>query len=111
MTTVDIPRTVAGTDPRTGLTLRPAVAETRPATVAQIIEAAEAVAPELAALGRGGRAALLRGLADAIEARRSDLVTIADSETALGAPRLGSEITRTAFQLRFFADVLDEGSG
>jgi len=92
------------------LTLRPAVAETRPATVAQIIEAAEAVAPELAALGRGGRAALLRGLADAIEARRSDLVTIADSETALGAPRLGSEITRTAFQLRFFADVLDEGS-
>lgn len=110
MTTVDIPPTVAGADPHTGLRLRPAAAETTPATVAKIIDAAEAAAPELAALGRSGRAALLRGLANAIEAHRSDLLTMADSETALGAPRLGSEITRTAFQLRFFAEVLDEGS-
>src|SRR3712207_8813319 len=34
----------------------------------------------------------------------------ADRETALGTTRLNGELTRTAYQLRLFAEVLDEGS-
>src|SRR3712207_9176215 len=56
------------------------------------------------------RATLLRALADALEARRDDVVAVADRETALGPTRLNGELTRTCYQLRLFADVLDEGS-
>src|SRR3712207_4074032 len=56
------------------------------------------------------RATLLGALADALEARRDDVVTVADRETALGTTRLNGELTRTCYQLRLFAEVLDEGS-
>src|SRR3712207_7795780 len=56
------------------------------------------------------RATLLRALADALEARRDDVVAIADRETALGTTRLNGELNRTCYQLRLFAEVLDEGS-
>ena len=46
------------------------------------------------------RAALLRGLADALEAQRETLVPLADTETHLGSGRLNGELDRTAFQLR-----------
>ncbi|WP_418607716.1 aldehyde dehydrogenase (NADP(+)) [Georgenia sp. SUBG003] len=55
-------------------------------------------------------AALLRTLADALEARRDDIVAVADRETALGTTRLNGELTRTTYQLRLFAEVLEEGS-
>jgi NADP-dependent aldehyde dehydrogenase len=35
---------------------------------------------------------------------------VADRETALGEQRLNGELTRTCFQLRLFAEALDEGS-
>ncbi len=63
----------------------------------------------LDALGRAGRAGLLRAMADALEAGREELVRTADEETSLGTGRLGGELTRTVFQLRFFAGVLDDG--
>src|SRR3712207_7542049 len=46
------------------------------------------------------RATLLRALADALEARRDDVVAIADRETALGTTRLNGELNRTCYQLR-----------
>jgi NADP-dependent aldehyde dehydrogenase len=49
-------------------------------------------------------------MADAVEERRSELVAVADRETGLGPQRLGGELTRTAYQLRLFADVLDDGA-
>ncbi len=52
---------------------------------------------------------MLRSMADALEADRELLVETADRETALGPTRLGGELTRTTFQLRFFADVIDDG--
>lgn len=55
------------------------------------------------------RAALLRGLADGIEAARESLVALADQETALGPVRLNGELDRTAFQLRRFADIAARG--
>lgn len=56
------------------------------------------------------RAATLDTIADALEAERVDLVRLADTETHLGAARLNSELTRTTFQLRLFAEVVRAGS-
>lgn len=55
------------------------------------------------------RAALLRALAEALEADRDSLVPWADLETALGAVRLSGELDRTCFQLRRFAELAERG--
>jgi NADP-dependent aldehyde dehydrogenase len=55
------------------------------------------------------RAALLRGLAGALESDREGLVALADQETGLGPARLNGELDRTAFQLRRFADMAERG--
>ena len=55
------------------------------------------------------RAALLDGLAEALGSDRAALVSLADSETHLGAARLNGELDRTIFQLRGFAEVVLEG--
>lgn len=52
----------------------------------------------------------LDGVADEIEALGDQLLETADSETALGLPRLTGERTRTTGQLRAFGDLLREGS-
>jgi acyl-CoA reductase-like NAD-dependent aldehyde dehydrogenase len=57
------------------------------------------------------RSELLRGLADALDQAAAELVPIADSETSLGSARLNGEIARTTFQLRMFADIVDQGYG
>ncbi|MCI2237114.1 aldehyde dehydrogenase (NADP(+)) [Paenibacillus sp. TRM 82003] len=101
---------VVSTDPRTGQAVEVVAAETSPQEVAALCEAALSAAPALEEMGRERRAALLETLADALEARREDVVAIADRETALGAGRLNGELTRTAYQLRLFGEVLREGS-
>ncbi len=72
--------------------------------------AAAAAAPAYAALPVARRAALLRALADALQAERDPLVALADRETALGPVRLNGELDRTCFQLRGFADQVDQGA-
>jgi alpha-ketoglutaric semialdehyde dehydrogenase len=57
-----------------------------------------------------GRAGLLDAIADEIVALGDKLLATADSETALGLPRLTSERGRTVHQLRLFATVVREGS-
>ncbi|MFD5865442.1 aldehyde dehydrogenase (NADP(+)) [Agromyces sp. NPDC127015] len=59
---------------------------------------------------RADRGRWLRAVADGVEAHRDELVALAAEETHLSAARLNGEVTRTATQLRFFADVVDEGS-
>jgi NADP-dependent aldehyde dehydrogenase len=101
---------VVSIDPRTGETVEVVAQETTAGEVDRLVAAALAAAPALDAMGRAGRAALLRGLADALEARREDVVAVADRETALGETRLNGELTRTCYQLRLFAEVVEEGS-
>jgi NADP-dependent aldehyde dehydrogenase len=101
---------VVSIDPRTGEATEVVAQETSSAEVDRLCAAALAAAPALEGLGRGGRAALLRALADALEAAGEDVVAVGDRETALGATRLTGELTRTTYQLRLFAEVLDEGS-
>jgi NADP-dependent aldehyde dehydrogenase len=100
---------VTSIDPRTGAAVETVAEETTEERVAELGAAAGRAAPALDALGRAGRAVLLRGLADALEGDRDPIVALADRETALGPVRLNGELTRTAYQLRCFADVLDDG--
>src|SRR5690606_12998181 len=67
-------------------------------------------APALRDMNRAGRARLLREMADELESAGERIVAVADRETALGEGRLNKELIRTCFQLRLFAEVLDEGS-
>ena len=68
-----------------------------------------AVAGDFAASSAASRAILLRALAQALQDARETLAPLADRETALGLPRLQGEIDRTAFQLRGFAQILEQG--
>ncbi|KRD10735.1 aldehyde dehydrogenase [Streptomyces sp. Root264] len=56
------------------------------------------------------RAAFLRSAADRLQAAKDTLVEVADAETALGPVRLNGELARTCYQLRAFADIVDEGA-
>lgn len=56
------------------------------------------------------RAEALRAAAGALDGAADELVPLANQESRLPEPRLRSELARTTFQLRAFADVLDEGS-
>jgi NADP-dependent aldehyde dehydrogenase len=56
------------------------------------------------------RAALLRAIADGLDAAAPELIARANLETALPIPRLTGEVARTSGQMRHFATVLEEGS-
>lgn len=56
------------------------------------------------------RATLLRSIADALDASIDELVEAADRETGLGDVRLSGEVKRSTFQLRAFADAVEERS-
>lgn len=73
-------------------------------------QAAHAAFLEYGSSSSTTRSQLLRGLADALEAERDELVTIADEETHLGKPRLNGELDRTSFQLRAFATLVETGA-
>ncbi|GAB7071266.1 aldehyde dehydrogenase (NADP(+)) [Mycobacterium hodleri] len=102
--------TVFGTNPRTGEALPPVTVETTEAGVADLVATAAAAAPGFAGLDRSMRAQILRAVADGIDARRAELIEIASTETGFTTAKLDGELTRAAFQFRFFGEVLDEGS-
>jgi NADP-dependent aldehyde dehydrogenase len=97
-------------DARTGLAVGDPVEETDPHTLDATVRAAAAAATTWRSSDSALRSGALRGIADALDAGTDQLVAIADTETALGAPRLSGEVARTSAQLRMFADLVDEGS-
>jgi NADP-dependent aldehyde dehydrogenase len=84
--------------------------ETTPEGVDLACRAAQDAFAELGAVGRLGRGKMLSAMAGTLEERAEEVVTVADRESALGVVRLDGELKRTCYQLRFFADVLAEGS-
>ena len=100
---------IQGYDPRTGKPAGEPVAETTDSAVDAIAETAAAARPGWEAMGPAGRAAALRAVAAALDAQAGELAALADTETALGSPRLTGEVARTTGQLRMFADVLEDG--
>ncbi|HJQ48444.1 MAG TPA: aldehyde dehydrogenase (NADP(+)) [Amycolatopsis sp.] len=97
-------------DPTTGASAGQVAEETRPGDVASIAAAAARAAAPFRGAGRQFRATLLRRIADDLEARRDEIVAVAQRETGLAEARLGGELIRTAYQARFFAEVVEEGS-
>jgi NADP-dependent aldehyde dehydrogenase len=101
---------VISVNPATGVERELDIEETTPDEVNALADQAASVALEYANRSLTWRASLLNAMADELEANSAALVEIANDETALGTPRLEGELRRTAFQLRFFADVVLDGS-
>ncbi len=86
------------------------VADTSPAELDRAVAGAAAAA---AAWGRtlpGERAAVLRAVAGALDGAAEELIALAAAESHLPVPRLTGELGRTTYQLRFLAEVVEEGS-
>ncbi|MBP2473580.1 NADP-dependent aldehyde dehydrogenase [Crossiella equi] len=101
---------VQGYNPRTGEVYGEPVAATPEAEVNRLAQAAAEAFPVWSGLPGARRAEVLEKIADALDARSAELVEVADTETALGLPRLTGELKRTTNQLRLFGEVLREGS-
>lgn len=101
--------TFHGVDPRTGLALPDSFAEAGADDVASATRLAWRAAQELRTWPAARIASLLRAMASSLEAHGEQIVTLADSETGLGTPRLQGELARTLGQFRLFADIADSG--
>jgi NADP-dependent aldehyde dehydrogenase len=96
--------------PAEGRAIDPIYVSASDSEVNQAAELAAAAAPTLAASSGSDRAALLRVIADDLDAAADSLIDRAHLETALPRPRLAGEVARTSNQLRLFAGVAEEGS-
>jgi NADP-dependent aldehyde dehydrogenase len=101
---------VSSVDARTGEAVELDAAPADTERVDAVVRAAAGVAPALSAAGIPGRARLLRAISDAITEDEEPITAAADRETALGPVRMHSELARTAYQLRLFAEVLEDGA-
>ncbi|MBG7703533.1 aldehyde dehydrogenase (NADP(+)) [Streptomyces sp. MC1] len=95
-------------DPRTGKQREQVAVEATAQEVDEAVRAAHAARDALT--DRTVRAAFLRSAAAGLDAAKVGLVETADAETALGPGRLTGELARTCYQLRAFADIVDEGA-
>ncbi|MCF1509863.1 aldehyde dehydrogenase (NADP(+)) [Streptomyces glomeratus] len=95
-------------DPRTGKQRDQVAVEATAQAVDAAVRAAHAARGALA--DRTVRSAFLRTAAERLQAAGEGLVETADAETALGPARLTGELARTCYQLRAFADIVDEGA-
>lgn len=84
--------------------------DTSPAELEGVLAAAAAAAKPFAALRPTDRAVALRRVAEALDGDATTLVELAMTETHLPEARLRGELNRTTFQLRLFAEVLEEGA-
>ena len=97
-------------NPATREQLEPKFIHATESEVQQAAEQAKEAQQELLGLGPAHRAGLLRRMAEEILALGDPLIERCHLETALPEGRLVSERSRTANQLRLFADLLEEGS-
>ncbi|MGX5208904.1 aldehyde dehydrogenase (NADP(+)) [Streptomyces violaceus] len=95
-------------DPRTGKQREQVAVEATAQEVDAAVRAADETRGALA--DRAVRSAFLRTAAEELQAAKDGLVETADAESALGPVRLTGELARTCFQLRAFADIVDEGA-
>ncbi|ROS38469.1 aldehyde dehydrogenase (NADP(+)) [Amycolatopsis thermoflava] len=79
-------------------------------TVPDVATAAGTAASAWAATPHHHRARALDGIAAALEDDVTGIVEVAAAETSLGRDRITSELARTTFQLRLFADLVREGA-
>jgi NADP-dependent aldehyde dehydrogenase len=101
---------VQGYNPRTGEPYREPVEATSDSEVDRLCETAAQAFQVWSGWSAADRASVLDLVADRLDGESELLISTADSETALGVPRLTTELKRTTNQLRLFAEVLREGS-
>ena len=101
---------IQGHDPRTGGPVGDPVPATGSKRVEELVLEAYSAFETWRDTNRAARAAALEAVAEALDAHVTELVALADSETALGTTRLTGEVARTTGQLRLFAEVLRDGS-
>ncbi|WP_280419863.1 aldehyde dehydrogenase (NADP(+)) [Nocardia carnea] len=99
--------TVWSLDARTGTRREQVTIEADADAVNTAVRAAHATLPSLA--DRERRAEFLRAAADELDTRQQELTAVGDAETALGIPRMTSEIARASGQLRMFAEIVTAG--
>jgi 2,5-dioxopentanoate dehydrogenase len=99
-----------GVDPSAGVKLEPVFHGATDTDVQRAVQQAVTAAPALAGRSGGERAALLRAIAEELEAARADFERLVPLETALPAARANGELGRTIGQLKLFADLVAEGS-
>ena len=101
---------VISLNPATGDERSLDIDETTPSEVAALARRAKEAALDYSGRPLAWRAQLLRAIANELEADAPELVEVALRETALDRPRLEAELRRTAFQFRFFEDVVLDGA-
>ena len=101
---------VQSLNPATGDTVELDINESSPDEVRSLCEAASVCAPIFAQQLLSSRAELLDAMASELEKGATSLVETAMRETALPQGRLEGELRRTAFQFRFFAQVVLDGA-
>ena len=102
--------TIQSVDPRTGQLFGPNFPSTSASESDLMIARAETAYRVWSQTSAQSRARILDALADALDAHSEELAILADSETALGLPRLTSEVGRMTFQIRTFARALEAGT-
>jgi 2,5-dioxopentanoate dehydrogenase len=102
--------TFTATNPATGARLAPAFQEAGAADVEAACSLAAAAFGPFSELALKERASFLESVADEIVALGDALIERAMAETGLARARLEGERLRTVGQLRFFADVVREGT-
>jgi NADP-dependent aldehyde dehydrogenase len=98
-----------GYDPRTGQAVGAPVPDSDPAAIEAALADAHAARYAVADSSAQQRIGWLDAISEALAAHADALVDLADAETALGRPRLTSELGRTRAQLALFAEVLRDG--
>jgi NADP-dependent aldehyde dehydrogenase len=97
-------------NPATGSSLEPAYKSATAHDVDSAARLAHHAFLEYECSSGAQRAGFLREIAVQLETDAEAIVQRASEETALPVPRLQSEMGRTCFQLRLFADLVQEGS-
>jgi NADP-dependent aldehyde dehydrogenase len=101
---------IQATNPATGERLEPVYWSVSLAEVDRAVELAASAFAAYSLTSGKARGALLRRIADGLDAQREPIAERAHLETALPMARLLGEVGRTTGQLRLFASVVEEGS-
>jgi 2,5-dioxopentanoate dehydrogenase len=97
-------------NPATGEKLEPAFYSATKEDIDRATQLATEAFPSYSRLRPAAKAAFLKRIASGIEAIADHIVERANLESALPKTRLQSETARTCGQIRFLADVVEEGS-
>ena len=100
----------SATNPATGSPLEPKFFSASTEDLERAAGLAQSAVPIYSKLSGKEKGAFLRQIAATIEAAAPTIIQRANLETALPEARLTGEVARTCNQLRFFAELVEEGS-